>query len=151
MTIFFSLFSSAAQNKLVSHCYQKYQYFFSAGGRLEKILSNLISFHCFQQRAHNKPGLILFMYWTTLLIIIPFGELEVKLTHRCYCGGIRLHVQGLQPDVMKGQEVVTTFWRRWRGMLAGAMIHEWKSWLRTSMKWRLYKTPKYWIYPSIYI
>lgn len=68
----------------------------------------------------DQQELILPLYWTTPLTIIPFASPEVNPTHSCYWGGIRLHVEGWQPDVTRGQEVVGAFWKRWRG--------RWRTW-----------------------
>lgn len=49
----------------------------------------------------DQYRLILPLYWTTPLTIIPFGALEVNLTDDCYWGGIRFHTEGLQPDAKR--------------------------------------------------
>lgn len=108
------------------------QQLFPLGTQLEKILP-LPKSHLFslppsagaqwtwaETTQEDQQELILPLYWTTPLTIIPFASPEVNPTHSCYWGGIRLHVEGWQPDVTLGQEVVGAFWKRWRG--------RWRTW-----------------------
>lgn len=80
----------------------------------------------------DQLGLSLPLYWTTPLTIIPSAAPEVNATHSCYWGGIRLHVEDLQAEVTRGQEVVA-FWNRreeggkydWRWTLRSEDLTKW--------------------------
>lgn len=112
---------------------------------ISPLLQNLIFFHCCQLWSHNEPelkphrkdqqGVILPVYWTTPLTIIP---LEVDPTLSCYWGGIKPHVDGLEADVTRGQEVVGSFFKEVECKLEDRS-DEWKMWLSTSKKWKLLK------------